>query len=637
MIKLILMLEYNAGSYRLTQINQDYNLMNHNYCFGELSKTNVFIGENNSGKSRFLRYLFKTDFYSLSDEGFTEFINKIDQIIRSNRYSNAIYDTLYTESLSNKEKFYKICGKINSDPKSYGYIQSQFFQLLRSICKTHTLNNKFYFPIIRGTKDYKTIINNKLDTFLKSADSIQNKDAINHYISLLNLDAKGLESFDIYNDVITYEYFNDNKDNKGNKGNKDNKDNKDNEDIKERILTGGKLYNEIKSMLLGDASQRKLIEKFQIFLQENFFSSYGKVELIPNEAKKVLYVKIGNDERAIYDWGDGTQQLIVILYSLYKHKDETGKLFFIEEPEMYLHPGILRKFIEVINSDAFKNHQYFITTHSNIVLDTSADTNIKMSIFKFKKVSNKDDNAGKTFLVEQCNNGDVSLLNELGVRNSSVFLSNCSIWVEGITDRLYLKHYLELYYKKNPKEKVYRENIDYTFIEYGGGNVVHFNFDEKIDDSNSINAKYINNKIFLIADNDNTKPRTKKANRKEKYKGLLGNNFYELSAIEIENLITFETLKQILINQNEDEKEKICEVLSNKKQFSNKKLGKFIDELFPEGKIKKYAAESGTIKNKLEFCKEAINVMNDYDKLSKDAKTLTEKIYEFISNNNKDN
>ena len=209
-----------------------------------------------------------------------------------------------------------------------------------------------------------------------------------------------------------------------------------------------------------------------------------------------------------------------------------------------------------------------------------------MSIFKFKKVSNKDDNAGKTFLVEQCNNGDVSLLNELGVRNSSVFLSNCSIWVEGITDRLYLKHYLELYYKKNPKEKVYRENIDYTFIEYGGGNVVHFNFDEKIDDSNSINAKYINNKIFLIADNDNTKPGTKKASRKEKYNALLKDNFYELPVTEIENLITFETLKQILINQNPDKEEEICEALSNKKQFSNKTLGKFIDELFPEGDIK---------------------------------------------------
>ena len=619
MMKLILILGYNAGSDFLAQINQDYNLMNHPYCFGELSKTNVFIGENNSGKSRFLRYLFKTDFYSLSDEGFTQFINKIDQIIRSNRYSNAIYDTYYTDLLSNKEKFNKICGKITKDPTSYVYIQGQFFQLLRSICETNTLNNKFYFPIIRGTKDYKTIINNKLQIFLKSANSIQNKDAINHYISLLNLQSDGLESFDIYNDIITHEYFNDYK------------------DIKERILTGGKLYNEIKSMLLGDGSQREVIEKFQNFLKENFFSNYKEVQLIPNEVKKVLYVKIGNDERAIYDWGDGTQQLIVILYSLYKHKDETGKLFFIEEPEMYLHPGILRKFIEVINSDVFKNHQYFITTHSNIVLDTSADTNIKMSIFKFKKVNNIKNNCGKTFLVEQCNNGDVSLLNELGVRNSSVFLSNCSIWVEGITDRLYLKHYLELYYKKNPDKKVYRENIDYTFIEYGGGNVVHFNFDEKIDDSNSINAKYINNKIFLIADNDNTKPGTKKANRKEKYSALLKDNFYELPVIEIENLITFETLKQILINQNPNKEEEICEVLKDKKEFTNKKLGNFIDGLFPEGGIKKYAAESGTIKNKLEFCKEAINVMNGYDELSEEAKTLTQKIYEFISNNNKDN
>lgn len=622
MIKLILMLEYNAGSYRLAQINKDYNLMNHSYCFGELSKTNVFIGENNSGKSRFLRYLFKTDFNFLSDEDLKKFFDEMNHSITPYGNYKIIYSFYHTLPQPNKEKFIKLYDKINSNKELYRNVNFIFLRILEDHHDTHTLNNKFYFPIIRGTKDYKTIINNKLDTFLKSANSIQNKDAINHYISLLNLDSKGLESFDIYNDVITYEYFNDNKDNKG---------------IKERILTGGKLYNEIKSMLLGDGSQREVIEKFQNFLKENFFSNYKEVQLIPNEEKKVLYVKIGNDERAIYDWGDGTQQLIVILYSLYKHKDEIGKLFFIEEPEMYLHPGILRKFIEVISSDVFKNHQYFITTHSNIVLDTSADTNIKMSIFKFKKVNNIKNNCGKTFLVEQCNNGDVSLLNELGVRNSSVFLSNCSIWVEGITDRLYLKHYLELYCKKYPDKKVYRENIDYTFIEYGGGNVVHFNFDKKIDDSNSINAKYINNKIFLIADNDNTKPGTKKASRKEKYSALLKDNFYELPVTEIENLITFETLKQILINQNPNKKEEICEVLSNKKQFLNKKLGKFIDELFPAGDIKRYAAESGTIKNKLEFCKEAINVMNDYDELSEEAKTLTQKIYEFISNNNKDN
>ena len=622
MMKLILIPGRSAGSSILTQINQDYNLLNHPYYFGELSKTNVFIGENNSGKSRFLRYLFETDWYSLNEKNLEQFFIEMDRFIDSYGSRGCLnpmsrfYSTL---SQSNIKRFIELYDKISSDQEFYRGVNYKFFQILQLVYKPEVLKNKFYFPVIRGTKDYKTIINNKLDAFLRSANSIQNKDAINHYISLLNLQSNGLESFDIYNDIIVQEYF------------------KDNKKIGENILTGGKLYNEIKSMLLGEGKKRKVIEEFQKFLQENFFSNYDKVQLIPNEEKKVLYVKIGNDERAIYDWGDGTQQLIVILYSLYKHKGETGKLFFIEEPEMYLHPGILRKFIEVINSDVFENHQYFITTHSNIVLDTSADTNIKMSIFKFKKVSNINNNDGKPFLVEQCNNGDVSLLNELGVRNSSVFLSNCSIWVEGITDRLYLKHYLELYCKKYPDKKVYRENIDYTFIEYGGGNVVHFNFDEKIDDSNSINAKYINNKIFLIVDNDNTKPGTKKASRKEKYSALLKDNFYELPVTEIENLITFETLKQILINQNPNKKEEICEVLKDKKEFTNKKLGNFIDGLFPEGGIKKYAAESGTIKNKLEFCKEAISVMNDYDKLSKEAKTLTEKIYEFISNNNKDN
>ena len=423
-----------------------------------------------------------------------------------------------------------------------------------------------------------------------------------------------MESFDVYSDIIYAEYFKDT-------------------NIKNQILTGGKLYQEIKSMLLGEETQRKLIEDFQKFLQENFFSDYDKVQLIPNEKKKVLCVKIGKDERAIYDWGDGTQQLIIILYSLFKHKDEQNKLFFIEEPEMYLHPGVLRKFIEVINSDLFRNHQYFITTHSNIVLDTSADTNINMSIFKFKKVKDKSKNGGKDFLIEQCNNGDMSLLNELGVRNSSLFLSNCSIWVEGVTDRLYLKHYLKLYCDKYKDKKIYRENLDYTFIEYGGGNIVHFNFD-KTDNSNSINAKYINNNIFLIADNDNPKEGSTKAKRKEAYREQLKENFYELSVTEVENLITSEILKQTLIIQNPKKESEINKVFEKEKKFANKKLGKFIDSLFPNGEIKTYSADSGTIKNKLEFCKSVIDVTDDFDKLSDEAQILTEKVYEFIKKNN---
>ena len=74
-----------------------------------------------------------------------------------------------------------------------------------------------------------------MSKFLSSANSIQNKDSIHHYISLLNLEAKGLEDFDVYRDIVSQEYF------------------KDHQSSIINILTGGKLYQEIKSMLLGDS------------------------------------------------------------------------------------------------------------------------------------------------------------------------------------------------------------------------------------------------------------------------------------------------------------------------------------------------------------------------------------------------
>ena len=237
------------------------------------------------------------------------------------------------------------------------------------------------------------------------------------------------------------------------------------------------------------------------------------------------------------------------------------------------------------------------------------------------------------FTVEQCNNGDVSLLNELGVRNSSVFLSNCSIWVEGITDRLYLKHYLKLYTDKYPEKKQFRENLDYTFIEYGGGNLVHFNFDPK-DSSDTINAKYINNKIFLIADNDNSQPDSKKGQRKVHLKEVLKDKFYELPVVEIENLITSETLKKVLKNQNDGQKELIDEKITEKTDFRSVGLGEFIGNLFGEQWKSKYTEKSGTIKNKLSFCSNVIQVTTDYDRLSPEAKELTEKVYDFIEKNN---
>lgn len=585
----------------LVPINFEYRFDGSKYAFGSLSKTNIFIGENNSGKSRFLRMLFQQNFYTINSEKMYELFTELDSTLRE-------FEDFDRSPIS---QFNRIYNKIGMQKSIYSNVGNSFFSCLEKYAHYFQEPNKYYFPTLRGVKDYKSILDRKLRSFSSSASSIQNKDSINHFISLLNLEQDGLDSFDIYREIIEHEYFS-------------------NHDL--NIITGGDLYRTIKSMLLGNEEERNLISEFQNFLRFHFFADCTSVQLIPNESKKVLYVKIGNDERPIYDWGDGTQQLIIILFSLFIHKDKNESVFFIEEPEIYLHPGILRKFIEVINSDIFPNHQYFITTHSNNILDTSADSNINMSIFKFAKI--KDAPKGEPqFSIEECNNGDVSLLNVLGVRNSSVFLANCSIWVEGVTDRLYLKHYLSLYFKKQGIANPFRENIDYTFIEYGGNNIAHLNFD-KHDSKGSINAKYINNRIFLIADNDNTKKGSKKYERKIHLKELLEDHFYELPVSEIENLLSQETIALILQKQNPQHSAIIEQKFSEERKYKGVKLGRYIDNLFKDTEMRKYSGESGTVKNKLLFCQTAIEFITDYDMLTNEAKELVEKVVAFIVSNN---
>lgn len=595
---------FNSYPNELDKICPDYKFCDDSAMYGRFSRMNVFIGENNSGKSRFLRALFSSKYYEMTYDDLEKFYNDISDVVPEEKMA----------STSPIIKFNDIYHSIDHR-NSYSHVTVSFWRALEVNSKSSDDSKRYYFPVLRGIKDYKTAITNKLKTFLSSVrESIQTQDSVHHFVSLLKLESSGLSAFDIYREIIEQEYFNGNTNN--------------------QILTGGMLFQEIKSHLLGDIEHRNTINEFQKFLCKHFFPESGEVQLTPNEEKGVLCVKIGDDERAIYNWGDGTQQLITMLFSIFKHKDEDA-VFFIEEPELYLHPGLLRKFIEVINLDMFNKAQYFITTHSNIVLDTSADANINMSIFKFKKLKDKTNNRHETFTVEQCNNGDVSLLNELGVRNSSVFLSNCSIWVEGITDRLYLKHYLKLYTDRYPEKKQFRESLDYTFIEYGGGNLVHFNFDPK-DSLDTINAKYINNKIFLIADNDNSLPDSKKGERKAHLKEILKDNFYELPVVEVENLITPETLKNVLKNQNDGQKELIDEKITEETDFRNVGLGEFIGNIFGEQWKSKCTEKSGTIKNKLSFCSNVIQVTTDYDRLSQEAKELTEKIYNFIEQNNKD-
>lgn len=415
------------------------------------------------------------------------------------------------------------------------------------------------------------------------------------------------------------------------------------------IVTGLGFYDEIKDMLLGTQKDRDTIKKFEEFLRENFFDNQ-LVTIIPRKDDDVLFVKIGEmEEREIYNLGDGIQSIIIQTFPMFKYKDQTC-WFFIEEPELYLHPAFQRILIDTMLNEE-RDHKFFITTHSNHLLDLTFDEkDISIFSMSLNSKNTSQNSMNQDFIIEPVSLGNDSVLKNLGVRDSSVFLSNCTIWVEGITDIYYVRKYLELYQNKNLGNKVFKENIHFSFIEYGGNNITHWSFLEK--EENPISYERISKNIFVVVDRDDyreEKERGGKSTEKEKriddlIKKFGDEQFRLLPAREIENLIHPEVLYNVLKEyegenievKNPEEGRANKSLLASDLEYDEYKmrpLGEYIEEVVDVNK--KYDTNpdkkgSGTIERKRDFCEKAIK-HTTFETMTDDAKDLARRVYEFIA------
>tara|TARA_Y100000815_G_scaffold175481_1_gene159690 strand:- start:1707 stop:2807 length:1101 start_codon:yes stop_codon:yes gene_type:complete len=318
----------------------------------------------------------------------------------------------------------------------------------------------------------------------------------------------------------------------------------------------------------------------------------------------------------LYKLGDGIQALIILMYKIFMAAPDS--FIYIDEPELNLHPGMQRLFLEQISSNKTltdKNLTYIITTHSNHFLDLTIEQD-NVSIYAFSPKENEG--GDKQFTIRNVNRGDNQLLKHLGVNNSSVFMANCSIWVEGISDRNYIKAFLISFLKDIGKEKSLKEDIDFAFFEYAGSNIEHYIFDGNISTEEKeivlkdINALALSNRIFLLADSDNATGESAKADRIRKLESIDNQNFiFKVleNAREIENILPNGVWKELLINfcnkhsikgREEEVQEEIERVLQkiNALDYSEKYIGKFLSEVNKKLKLDGKSILNSIYKNK---------------------------------------
>lgn len=392
------------------------------------------------------------------------------------------------------------------------------------------------------------------------------------------------------------------------------------------VLSGEELYAFAQHYLLGTLEQRDAIRDFEEFISTQFFN-HKPVNLIPRirENDQALHIKVGDEkEQPIHELGEGIQQVILLTLPLFFFRKEKV-LLFIEEPETNLHPGFQHLFVDVFTSENNSNCQVFVSTHSQQFLDITQTH--ERALFEVKKTLPGGDHREKTptFSIHKLDDDYVHLLAELGVRYSSVLLANCTIWVEGITDRMYISHYLDV--MRDDLKFGFIENLHYSFVEYGGANITHWAFGD--EEPGKIHVERLCARAMLIADRDK-----KKEKRHGQLKRLMGQRFRPLDRLEIENLLSPEVIRHII---NEYAKQEVNTPPFGPEAYTSLGLGNFIDETLladvpDRERIRKggFGAASGTIKDKVAFAEKATKYITSSDDMTEEAKKLTEEVAEFI-------
>ncbi|MGC4013429.1 MAG: AAA family ATPase [Luteolibacter sp.] len=587
-----------------------------------LSSFNFFVGPNNSGKSRLLRRIAANESPRVRLSIFPKYLDNAKKSVLDGLRNHAMH--VYLDSLM--EAWFNLeYVKVGSN---FGLPRSSLSDAIGFI--NRGVGSSMSGILSRVIKDFDSYMES--DSFGR----IMNGGVKRIYIPTLRglrplLEDDSAKSDDLYARRTLADYFGPNENPSGFKG---------------EIYTGLTFYHDLRNLLLGDHGSRKAARDFETFLSQELFGGES-ITLIPREGKDVVYFKLGGaQERPIHSVGDGLQHLIILTFPLFKYRDEPSQVF-IEEPELFLHPGMQRALIKAMRK--FPHHQYFIATHSNHLLDLTLEfDDISIYTLSREEELNESDITQAKFEISLVSSHDFRALEMLGARSSSVFLSNCTIWVEGITDRRYLTHYLHLYVEHLEREAgegesrpfLPRQDLHYLFVEYSGGNITHWSFLDKVKDP--ILVERLCSKAMLITDKDKNKDE-----RHETLKKNLKEDYYCLDCSEIENLLTPSVLRKVLVGYGEDE---ISIRGFTQKQYAGKKLGRFL-----EGRLKtkkrqgSYFMASGTVSDKLKFCELAIEAMPlreqlssagiedeafEFDQLSDEAQQLTIKLYDFIKAQN---
>lgn len=321
-----------------------------------------------------------------------------------------------------------------------------------------------------------------------------------------------------------------------------------------------------------------------------------------------LEIEMGGQSVALRRLGAGIEQALIFAMLLVEYPKA---LLLIEEPENFLHPTVQRRLLQqLLDREGYS----VVTTHSNHVLDVRDD---RIAYFRTYRVN------PRSCSVERFqSNRRYKALWDLGVRPSSLFESNALVWVEGPSDAIYIRRWLELH----GEGKKLVEGVDYSFAYHAGSLLRSFYVDWGGDGSREpqdiVDFCAVHPNFFIVADRDSEGGEIgheylRKLGADERTKGIA----WVTGGREVENYVPVRLL-EIYLSKQASPRQAIVNAVSQE-QAAGRRLWQVLNQIADNEHRSEYPAKVG-------FAIWVTSEMEEQDLDTLDLRAQIDRLVDFI-------